>query len=203
MILTLTAALLLLDGGLPSSLQDETAPPPERPDALEAVERTGRPVLDLEWAEVGLRAGLAVFSRDFEADPAPSLSLHARAPMPWLSPRSRPNAELFGAFVQLGAATIERDLRVEDPEGTAFFLAVGVDFTFVRDGTWLLMAHAGPQYASYGGVSGLDDGLGLLAGVRGGLELGRGVSITGGPEVALGGGGDRVVFAYVGVLIDF
>lgn len=202
-MLTLTAALLLLDGGLPSSLQEETAPPPERPDALAAVEGARRPVLDLDWAEVGVRAGMAFFSGDFEADPSPSVAVHARAPMPWLSPASRANAELFGAFVQLGAAPIDRDLRVEDPDGTAFFLAVGADFTFVRDGTWLLMAHAGPQYASYGGVSGLDDGLGLLLGARGGVDLGRGLSITGGPEVSFGGGGDRVAFMYVGVLLDF
>jgi len=202
-MMMLTAALLLLDGGLPTSIQDETAPPPERPDTLEAVEGSGRPILDLDWAEVGFRAGLAVYSEDFDADPAPSVALHARAPMPWLSPASRPNAELFGAFVQLGAAPIERDVRVENPEGTAFFLSAGVDFTFVRDGTWLLMAQVGPQYVSYGDVGGLDDGLGLSAGVRGGLELGRGISISGGPEVAFGRAGDRVVFAHVGLLIDF
>ena len=189
---------------LPTSIQD-TAPPPEtpRPSELAPVDGTRRPFVDLDWLEVGVRGGMAFFSEDFEADPSPSLALQARAPMPWLSPSSNPEAELFGLFVQLSAAKIERDLRLQDPSGTALFVTAGVDYTFIRDGTWLLMAHAGPQYVSYGGVSGLNDGFGLLAGLRGGVDLGRGFSLSGGPEAAFGNAGDRVLFAYVGFLLDF
>jgi hypothetical protein len=164
-----------------------------------------RPVVDVEWLEVGARAGFAVFSEDFETDPAPSLALAARAPMPWLSPASSPDGEWFGAFVQVALAPVEREVEpgLEEPDGTAWFFTAGLDFTLVRDGTWLLMLQAGPQYQAYGGISDLDDGFAAQVGARAGLDLSRGVSLTFSPDLAFGNAGDRVTFLYLGVLIDF
>ena len=172
---------------------------------LAAQDERPRPVVDVEWLEVGARAGFAVFSDDFQTDPAPSLALAARAPMPWLSPASAPDAEWFGVFAQVALAPVEREVNpgVEDPDGTAWFFTAGLDFTLVRDGTWLLMLQAGPQYQAYGGISDLDDGFAAQAGARAGLDLSRGFSLTLSPEVAFGNAGDRVAFIYLGVLIDF
>jgi hypothetical protein len=173
--------------------------------ALAAQGERPRPIVDLEWLEVGARVGVAAFSGDFETDPAPSLAFAVRAPMPWLSPSSTPNAEWFGLFAQVAMAPVDREVEpeLEDPDGLAWFLTAGLDFTVVRDGTWLVMLEAGPQYQTFGGISDLDDGFAFLAGARGGLDLARGLSLTLGPEVAFGNAGDRVSFLYLGLMIDF
>lgn len=173
--------------------------------ALAPQDERERPFVDVEWLEIGARAGFAVFSEDFETDPAPSLALSARAPMPWLSPASAPDAEWFGLFAEVALAPVAREVEpgLEDPDGLAWFLTAGLDFTVVRDGTWLLMLQAGPQYQAYGGISDLDDGFAAQVGARAGLDLSRGLSLSFSPELAFGRGGDRVAFLYLGLLLDF
>ena len=180
-------------------------PAQERPVEPIRPARRSRPFIDLDWLEVTPAVGLAVFSSNFLADPAPCLSIRAHAPMPWLNPPSDPIGEYFGLFAQVELATIDRELSptVSHRSGILSIFSVGVDYAFIRDGSWILMARAGVAYVHYGSVADLQNGIGPLVGATVGYELSGRLAITYSPELVFGDTGSRIFLNTLGLLIHF
>jgi len=193
------------DSETPAKPQQED-PRPQRPDGpVQAPEGSSTPWIDFEWFELHVRAGMAIFSKEFHIDPSPAFVIEGRAPMPWLSPSSNPDGDYFGAFAELGFATIKRTIQpaVDKPSGAMISLTVGMDYSIIRNTTWILIVRAGLQYVTYGGVTDLKDGIGPMVGLTAGITISRSVSITLSPEYIMGGSGDNVILGTLGVGIDF
>ena len=180
-------------------------PAQERPVEPIRPARGSRPFIDLEWLEVTPAVGLAIFSSNFLADPAPCFAVRAHAPMPWLNPPSDPIGEYFGLFAQVELATIDRELSptVSHRSGIVTMFSAGVDYAFIRDGAWILMARAGVAYVHYGSVADLQNGIGPLVGATVGYELSGRLAVTYSPEVVFGDTGSRIFLNTLGLLIHF
>jgi hypothetical protein len=181
-------------------------PRPQRPDApVQAPEQASTPWIDFDWFELHVRVGMAKFSKQFYIDPSPSFAIEGRAPLPWLSPSSNPDGDYFGAFAEIAFTSIKRTITppVDKPSGAMLSMTVGMDYSIIRNTTWMVLARVGIQYATYGGVTDLKDGMGPMAGVTAGLTISRSVSITISPEYIRGGSGDSIIIGTVGVAIDF
>lgn len=196
---------LTLDSPRVERFQEEQPPqdPLQEPEPLE--EEEGAPFVDFDWLEAGPRLGFAVFSEDYETDPSFSASFLARAPMPWLSPSSDPEGEYFGLFAEIGFTTVDRDIEpdLDEPDGVVLFVTVGVDYTVVRNETWLLLAQAGAGYIHYGGVTDLNDGIAPVVALTAGVNLSTGFTVTYSPEILFGNAGDTIFLNSVGLMIDF
>ena len=181
-------------------------PRPQRPDApVQAPEEASTPWIDFDWFELHVRVGMAKFSKEFHINASPSFAIEGRAPMPWLSPSSNPDGDFFGAFAEISFTSIKRTITpaVDKPSGVMLSLTVGVDYSIIRNTTWIVLARVGIQYATYGGVTDLKDGMGPMAGLTAGITISRSVSITISPEYIMGGSGDSIIIGTVGVAIDF
>jgi len=180
-------------------------PPQERPTEPFRPSKTERPFLDFDWLELTPGVGMAVYSSKFLADPAPCASLRAHAPMPWLNPPGDVVGEYFGLFAQAEFATIDRKLSptVSHRSGVVSFISIGADYSFLRDGIWILMARAGVMYAHYGGVADLKNGFGPLVGATVGLQLTGKLALTYSPEAIFGDSGSMVFLNTLGLLIQF
>ena len=221
----LFAALLALSAdGLAAPADDETRPAPA-PDARRQEEPAPKPavqadperapllrddlgggLLDFDWLELHVRAGIAMFADDFRIDPTFQVSVLFHAPMPWLSPASDPGGDYFGVF--LGGTLIpgvERDLNPapSDADGNIILIQGGVDFTVIRNQSVYLTVEAGGQYAMYGGIADLSDGLGVLAGVNGGVHIGSGLTLGLGLESIFVDNGDRIDLLSLDLVIEF
>ena len=157
--------------------------------------------LNLEWLELSPRVGMAMFSAPYEVDNTLCGSLHVRAPMGWLSPASNPDGDYFGLYVDLTVAQVERDILDDSNDGSMTVFTLGVDYTVYRDETWLVMAQAGFQYGSFGGITDLDDGMGGVFGIMTGIKLARDVSLTYNPAFTIGQ--DPFTIHYFGLQIEF
>lgn len=191
----------------PAEQPQQEDPRPQRPDApLQAPEAAeGTPWIDFDWLELHVRAGIAKFSKEFHINASPAFVLEGRAPMPWLSPSSNPDGDYFGAFGELSFVSIKRTIQpqVDKPSGIMMSLAVGVDYSIIRNTTWIVIVRAGVLYTTYGGVTDLKDGIGPMAGLTAGIALSRSISLTISPEYIMGGSGDSIILGTVGVGIDF
>jgi hypothetical protein len=189
---------------LPRSLAQEPGQDPLKTEPLPS-QGTSNAIVDLEWLDLTPGVGLASYSSKFRADPALAFSLRAHAPMPWLSPSSDAKGEYFGLFAEAAFSMIDRELSpiVSDRSGLCTFLSVGVDFSFLRDPTWILVGRAGVVYAHYGGVADLNSGLGPLVGATLGVQLSGKLAVTLSPELVLGDSGSHVLLTTLGVLIQF
>jgi hypothetical protein len=78
-----------------------------------------------------------------------------------------------------------------------------VDFSFLRDPTWILVGRAGVVYAYYGGVADLNSGIGPLVGATLGYQLSGKLAVTYSPEMIFGDTGSHVFLNTVGLLIQF
>lgn len=188
----------------PAPPQQEEPKPQAQPEPA-VQEPEGTAFINLDRLEVAPRVGLAAFSEDFEADPEFAFGILARAPLPWLSrDLFGLEADDFGAYLDFTVTSIDRDIDLlEDPDGTLFFAGAGLDFAFLQDDTWLAQIAAGLQYGNFGGVTDLDDGVALLLGLTGGVQVSEGIRVTLAPQIAFGNGGDQVYFVHLGVQIAF
>jgi hypothetical protein len=194
---------LALDEPRPSAaLQD---PAQERPSQPVPGPQAERPLIDLEWLELTPAAGLAVYSSNFLSSPGVAMSIRAHAPIPLFSPPGNVVKEYFGVFGQAEFATIDRDMSHTVPHrrGVASFVTLGLDYTFIRDNTWLLVGRAGLMYAYYGGVADLKNGLGPLVGLSAGIQISGSMAIAYSPEIMFGGTGSHIFLNTVGILIQF
>lgn len=184
-------------------------PKPQRPDAPlpppQQPQDSGPPFIDWDWLELRVRVGVAKFSKDFHINTSPAFAIEGRVPISFLAPSSNPEGDYFGLWAQLEGAVIKRTIQpqVDKPSGAMISLGVGVDYTILRNSTWLLMARAGALYVTYGGVTDLNDGIGPMVGIQAGLSLTRSVNIVIAPEYVLGKGGDSIIIGTIGVSIDF
>jgi len=152
------------------------------------------PLVDLEWLELTGGVGVAVFSHDYLAGPSASFLVSAHAPLPWLSPGSDPKGEYFGLFLEAAFATIDRDLSptIQHRRGVAAFTTLGMDYSVIRDSSWILMARAGALYAYYGDIAQLNSGVGGTAGAVAGIQISGKMSLTYQPEAFFGKGGSLI-----------
>jgi hypothetical protein len=187
---------------LPRSLaQDQD---PFKPEPLPS-HQSSNAIVDLEWLDLTGGVGMAVYSSKFRADPALAFSLRAHAPMPWLSPASDAKGEYFGLFAEAAFSTMDRELSpiVSDKSGLCMFVSVGVDFSFLRDPTWILVGRAGVVYVHYGGIADLNSGIGPLVGATLGYQLSGKLAVTLSPEMVFGDTGSHIFLTTLGLLIQF
>ncbi|HZE97157.1 MAG TPA: hypothetical protein VE981_09020 [Planctomycetota bacterium] len=179
----------------------EPFPPTDRAPAT----APQRPVLDLDWFELSPAIGFAVYSTKYRADPAPALTIGAHAPVPWLSPASDPGGEYFGLFAEAAFMTIDRNLSpsVDHRRGLATFFSLGMDYSFLRDSLWILMARAGVLYAYYGDIADLNSGFGFAIGATGGIQISGKLGLTYSPELLFGKSGSLVFLNTLGLSIQF
>lgn len=181
-------------------------PKPQRPESpLDERSADAPTFIDWDWLELHTRVGMAKFSKDFHINLSPCVVIEGRAPLVWLSPSDNPDGEYFGVFAELSVAFIKRTIQpsVAKPSGAMVALAIGMDYTILRNATWMILVRAGIQYATYGGVTDLKDGMSPMAGFTVGLSISRSVSITVSPEYILGQESDNIILGVVGVAIDF
>ncbi len=184
----------------------EPVPPPteERPTLL--LEDEGLPWIDFDWLDLEPRIGLGVFSEDYKIDPSPYFSLLAHVPITCFSPNSDPEGDYFGLFGEVTFfPSVERDLNPEpsDPSGSLLFFTMGFDFTFLRNQTLYLVVQGGAQFGWHGGISDMNDGLAGVAGLAGGIYIGKGLTLTLGSEVVFAHAGDRIYLNSLGLMIEF
>jgi hypothetical protein len=184
--------------------EDEKPQRPQEPQEAKPL-ATQWSVVDFGWLELYPRAGLAIFSSKYHINPSPVLEIEAHAPIPWFSPASNPDGDYFGAFVHLNFAMIKRTIKptLSKASGMMASLAVGLDYTFYRDDTWLLLARLGIQYTTYGGVTDLKDGGQAIAGVTVGLSVTRSLMFTLTPEIVYAKTGDHIMMGLLGVAVEF
>ncbi len=193
---------LALEEPRKAAVQD---PAQERPSEPVRAPQAERPLIDFEWLELTPAAGLAVYSSKFLSDPGMAVSIRAHAPIPLFSPPGNVVKEYFGAFAQAEFATINRDMSHTVPHrrGVASFISAGLDYTFIRDTTWLLVGRAGLMYAYYGGIADLKNGVGPLVGLSAGVQISGSMAIAYSPELIFGDTGSHIFLNTVGVLIQF
>jgi hypothetical protein len=180
-------------------------PAQERPSQPVPAPQAERPLIDFEWLELTPAAGLAVYSSKFLSDPGLAISIRAHAPIPLFSPPGNVVKEYFGVFAQAEFTTIDRDMShtVDHRKGLASFISLGLDYTFIRDTTWLLVGRAGLMYAYYGGIADLKNGVGPLVGLSAGIQISGSMAIAYSPEIMFGDTGSHIFLNTVGVLIQF
>jgi hypothetical protein len=93
--------------------------------------------------------------------------------------------------------------KLAKASGVMTSLALGLDYTFYRDDTWLVLARVGVQYTNYGGVTDLKDGGQAIAGVTIGLSATRSLMFTLTPEIVYAKTGDHILMGLVGVAVEF
>ncbi len=196
-------------GSLPRRQQEEApaafSPVPQQ-EHSDLLAREGSGFLDLNWLELQVRVGLGVFSEDYRIDPSPFIGLATHAPIPLLSPASDPAGEYFGLFVDLTLfPSVERTLdpAPDNNSGMILLMGFGLDFTFVRNQTLYLALQAGGQYAWYGGIEGLQNGIQPLGGLMFGVHLGSGMTLTTSLAASFGNAGDSILTASLGLIIEF
>jgi len=126
--------------------------------------------------------------------------------MPWFS-RDLLGLEEddFGIFAGITVSGIDRDTdpELEDPSGTLVFACLGMDYTFLKDETFLLRGQVGLEYGYFGGVTDLDDGVAALFGAVFGVNLGGGIWVSYSPQLAVADAGNLIFFNSLGVVIEF
>jgi hypothetical protein len=164
-------------------LREAQVPPPPRepriqvtptaPTAPTAPRGDATGLLDLAALEANGWVGLLGFSSDYDSDPKLAGGVLVRAPSPLLS-RSLFGLERddLGLWFQAGAGSLDRDVdTVDDTRGAVLLGSLGVDYTFLRDPSWLLLAQTGMQYIGITDVASADDGVGFVVGGLGGYSL--------------------------------
>lgn len=191
--------------------QDTEQKPPaptlvqEEPSAWLGASDDGGGLLDLEWLEMQPKVGLAVFSDDFKIDPSPAISLLFHAPMPFLT-LSDPGDEHFGAFFELTVLpSVERDLNPppDKTSGAVILVSAGLDYTLLRNQSLYLVVSGGIQYASYGGISDLSDGIGGMGGLSAGVYLGGGLTLALSGEYVFADDGNYIGLGSLGLVVEF
>jgi len=100
---------------------------------------------------------------------------------------------------------IDRNLSptVDHRQGLASFFSLGLDFSIVRDGTWIAVVRAGALYAYYGNIADLNSGFGFMAGASLGLQISGKMGLIYTPEVLFGNSGSLIFLNTLGLSIQF
>jgi len=193
---------LAFDEPVASKKQDPVQDPypPIEPSAPK-----GSSFIDFDWLELHPGIGVAVYSSKYRADPGAGASLLVHAPLPWLSPASDPGGEYFGAFAAASFTSIDRNLSqtVDHRHGIASFYTLGMDYSFLRDSTWILVGRGGLLYAYYNKIADLKSGVGFVVGLSMGIQISGKLGLTYGPDVLFGESGSVILLNTLGLLIQF
>jgi hypothetical protein len=177
------------------------------PDRLpRKMDDEGIPWIDFDWLELHPRVGLAMFTSDYRISPTPFVSVLAHVPVPLLSLGSSPGAEWFGIYLEADIIpSVTRDLNPapDHSSGMIVFMSLGLDFTLIRDQSLYLVLQVGVQYAHYGGIADLNNGMAPVVGLAGGVYLGKGLTLTLGSQVIQGDSSSRIYLNSLGLMIEF
>lgn len=178
-------------------------PKPQRPGVEEVQPKAGG-LIDFDWLEVQPRVGMALFSKEYHINASPAFGVELRAPLTVLSPSTNPTGDYLGIWLELTGVLGHRTLTpsVDKPSGLILATTLGLDYTFYRNDTWLLMVRAGMQYVMYGGISDLKNGYGPMLGITAGAAITRSMSLTVAPEFLMGKS-DFIIVGLVGLAILF
>lgn len=189
--------------GAESKARQQEDPQPQRPGVKEVQPHAGG-IIDFEWLELQPRVGMALFSTEYHINASPAFGVELRAPLMLLSPSSNPTGDYLGIWLELTGVMARRTLvpAVDKPSGLIMATTLGLDYTFYRDETWLMMARAGIQYVMYGGISDLKNGYGPMIGITAGAAITRSISLTVAPELLMGKS-DFIILGLVGLAIQF
>lgn len=217
--MTLIEAVLLaaLAGGSAAAdetprrmLYQEPAPavqePPAAPVAPREAQATEYKLLDFDHLEGAARIGFLFFSDDFEADSEVAGGLQFRAPSPLLSRGLFGMAsDDIGAFLEITVSGMDRDVDppLDEPDGTLLFITGGLDWTLLRDETFRVAAQGGLQFGHFGGITDTDDGVALLIGAVGAVQVTNGLWVTLTPQAAFADAGDNIFFLHLGLQVEF
>lgn len=126
-----------------------------------------KPLFDFRAAQMNVGAGVVLWGGDFEGDPDYAAIVSLRIPMPALP------TERFGVFAEVFGGHLSRDIEefYEDREGMFFGGVLGVDFSFVQSKNWMLLGQVGAAYAHFGDITGTENGMGMMAGLEGGVRI--------------------------------
>lgn len=157
------------------------------------------PFVDFSGSEINPFAGAVLFSGEFEGDADYAVGAMFRVPVPGLLNGN------FGAFVEILVSHLQRDLdpEPETPDGMFYGFGTGADYTFVKGKTGFVRGQLGLLYASFGDISGVDDGVGALVGAVGALHWFSqrfDVWFTLNPQLAYDGD-DWMLFTLIGIQI--
>jgi hypothetical protein len=109
----------------------------------------------------------------------------------------------LGIYLQAGAGSLDRDvLTPDDTRGAVLLGTLGVDYTVVRNKSWLLLAQGGLQYVGITDVASAEDGFGFVVGGLGGFALADRLWITVDPQIILGAG-DYLYLVSLGLHFSF
>jgi len=158
------------------------------------------PFIDFSHFEMGGYLGMVDFSAAFKAKPSFVAGITARVPVPGLPGD-------WGIWGEAFLSYVSRDLPFYYPDkGKNWIgLAVGGDYTFVKDEIWYLRAQLGVLYAYWTGVNRLDNGMGVLAGVQVGfywIKHNNSAVVTLTPQLSYDGS-SWIGFLTVGFSVDF
>jgi hypothetical protein len=164
----------------------------------------GPGIIDFDWLEMDARVGVSIFSDIYHIDPSPRVGIELRAPITLFTPADNPEGDYFGIFTQLDITPIKRTIepQVDKPSGAMASLTLGLDYSIFRTPSVMLLVRAGFQYATYGGVTDLNDGVAPLVGLRLGLTLSSKVTVTLNPEYVQGDS-DSITSVCLGLTFDF
>ena len=188
--------------GAESKARQQEDPQPQRP--TQEIQPKSGGLVDFDWLELQPRVGMGLFSKEYHINASPAFGVELRAPVMLLSPSSNPTGDYLGIWLELTGVMARRTLvpAVDKPSGLIMATTLGLDYTFYRDETWLMMARAGIQYVMYGGISDLKNGYGPMIGITAGAAITRSISLTVAPELLMGKS-DYIILGLVGLAIQF
>lgn len=191
----LLAAFLASSASMPAAAQESPAPPG----------KPGPGFIDVGRLALIPQLSFLFFSGDFESDPKFGGGFSLHAPMPWFSREVVGlDHDDFGLLLDLTVSGIDRDIDLlEDPSGNVWFVTTGMDYAFWGNETFGAEAQIGLQYGDFGGVTDLDNGFALMAGLRGRARIARGIHAIVDSQIGFGNSGDDIYFLKFGVQIDF
>jgi hypothetical protein len=160
-------------------------------------------LLDFGKFALGAHVGFISYSSDFKSGEKLAAGIDARVPTPLLSGIISSDPECIAAFLDLTFSAVDRDVATPDGSGLITFVTLGMDAAFIRTGGFDARAQVGAQYGYFGGVDGLDDGVALLVGLRGALQLGDSLWIVLNPQVTFGKSDAHLFFVNLGVDFRF
>lgn len=191
--LSLAAAVPAQAGDFPTSLSQEEAP---------SHAKSG--LLDFSGTALSVHAGVLDFSSDFKADPEFCAGIGLRVPSPWLSGIVSSEPDRVGAFFDVTGSGIHREAAGSGDKSSMIFFVTGGFYGVLVRTEWIeTQVEAAIQYGSFGDVDNVNEGIAGLIGIRGALNVGKGMAITLDPQVAFGNAGARIYFLSAGLDLRF
>ena len=166
-------------------------------DWVEAAPAANEPTFAFDRLELTPSLGMLLYSSEWEADPAFCVGVQALLPAPGI-------LDGLGAFFQISVSQLDRDIdTLTHKDDTAFFAAIGADYTFFQNKTFRAHAQTALLYGNFGEVSDTEDGISFVLGVSGALRLSKGLWISYNPQFGFADDSEWLFFHHLGLTITF